>query len=314
MSVTAMILVTVVWLDMDLTKLPGLGVTLAHPAPKGVVIALLLVFFLYFLSAISVKYWRENAQIRESASTLRQAEKTLGESIEKLLTFSPPDHLAQVKAFSAAVEGEYKTYETRFLERLRALTEWQSQRWNRGDLRTEHLGREAFMVSEVQGPLNREEVESLHKRYTWLMSESQRLSDMDYDRQLKDLANFGEEFVTKNSAAMSEAFANVDAKIEAAKQDFTAQGPDIEKALNEVTKKTDALRKEMRRLAGAIAWDHLVLGFWLPVLFFSACVFLSIPKAIPDIKRSFSYFDISPSSETTADVTINCSSRPFPDG
>lgn len=279
LSVTAMIFLAIVWLDMDLTKFPVLGVTLSHPAPKGIIIAFLLCIFLYFAAALCVKYWRENAQIRESAETLNEAEKTLRQSIDRLEAFTPPDHLHEIAKYTTVIEEEYKKYEVLCSDQFRTLAKWRDDRWKRTDTDALRNGRELVAVTAVEGPLTAAEVKSLHEQYSAIMQENKKLFDTNFEGQVKELAARGEHFLSRIDATMSDAIDSMNRNIEIAKSNIKAQGPDIQQALKEVTDKADALRAEMRSLAGAIAWDHLVFGFWVPFSVACVAVLLSLPRA-----------------------------------
>jgi len=116
------------------------------------------------------------------------------------------------------------------------------------------------------------------------MNENKLRSDLKYERQVEELGKRGEEFLANANTAVSDALARMNNRIEEMKGELHAQGPGIQNSLSEIRTKTDALRTEMRSLAGAIAWDHLVFGFWVPLVFASTSVLVSLPRALAEIK------------------------------
>ena len=142
MSVTTVILVSVVWLDMNLSKIPGFGVELSHQAPKGWIILFLLLFFFYFAFSLVIKFWRENAHIKEPRSSLIAYEETLRKQIERLMAFSQPDYAAELKQYTDAIGKAYEEYNKHSVTKFEQLTNWQKERWNRSDLSSFSYARE----------------------------------------------------------------------------------------------------------------------------------------------------------------------------
>lgn len=283
MSVTAVILVSVVWLDMSLTKIPGFGIDLSHPAPKGWIMLFLLLFFIYFATSLVLKYWRESAHIREPRKFLLLYEDTLRREVDRLMSFSQPDHAAELKQYTDSIGKAYEVYQQVSVERFERLWKWKKERQNSTENSFVSFQRDANNIISTEGPLDADKVQELHRGYAYIMGENARRSDLNYDKNLNDLEKHGADFLARVNETMSAALAAMEERANQMEGQLHAQGPDIDKALGEIIAKTDALRAKLRSLASANFWDNLAAGFWIPLAFSCVSVLISLPRAFAEI-------------------------------
>ena len=159
--VMAVVLLAATQLELNLSKLPILGIEFTKSIPKGPVLLFLHIFFLYFASAWVVRYRREKFSIEAERRELDGLRDKMLAVIEETrgttLAFA-----GDVFASSSVLQENVNTLRTRhgsFLSEVSAATEAYAQAADRYQgliaegLRTEHIDRTNPIVKDAFQPV-----------------------------------------------------------------------------------------------------------------------------------------------------------------
>jgi hypothetical protein len=251
-SVAILIFVTTE-LGLNFKKIPILGIDLAHDAPKGIFLIGMFGFFLYFLAC-----WCVRCMVELKGTGLPK--DYLASSLDPLTA-----ELAKVREVSLP----------NWQERLPPLEEQWSlemkQFWEQSGMGPIDLAN-WFNLSAVSRGL--EKTKALETFEARLPEYEARI--VQAQARLQETGRR----VTEMGVERLHAF-RIDTISE-----LTKVGPEIGKRLDDIHLQIELLRVRLKHFRHALAWDKIVLGFWVPLVVAVLLVFISSPQAWLDTKQS----------------------------
>lgn len=266
--VLSVILLTATQLDLNLSKLPILGVEFAKPAPKGALLAFIYLFFAYFCCAWVVRYFAERGAIVFPRKKISAFLSNLDSSLEQANALAFPvarDLFQNLKEFERAAAEVRSEYNEHMLPQIR----WYSDNYRRyGEFV------HAFTKAEERGYLGANSI---------------------------SLPNFaiGEprthfnEIVEKMSileGVLGEAVNEVKLAQRMTTEEINAKGPKFTDMISKFNDDMKQLKKQLRGLRSNMFFDMEIFGFFIPFLFSICLVFYSAFQGWVDAKPALLRF------------------------
>ncbi|UDF29846.1 UNVERIFIED_ORG: hypothetical protein LHK14_00545 [Roseateles sp. XES5] len=272
--VLALILLAVTQTDVNLQKIPLVGVEIGHPVSTGVILAFLYAFYLYFQASWWFRYRIEISDLLGLRAPIDRMIGGLTALMNKVEFLRPP----ATAALENTVKEAIATAERGVLELSAAAA---SIRESANDV-ISTLANHAHMQQEaMDNPLvGRPSKNSLPGQDPI----GRIISAFDAS------ANAGELNRHEHKRVIGEILDQVRVEVRQLLDDLDNKGPAIERHAAQYLTQTRDLRRRLYRSDLVISVDRQILGFWLPFVFCLAVVGFTLPQGIRDMRDSASTF------------------------
>lgn len=261
--VLSLVLLISTRLELDLKKLPWVGVEFKGHISKGTVTIFLVAFFIYFLAAWWVRRSRERAAIIADNEKLLQVSNSISQTINNVTMISSPaakqfsESLADAQNLLEGTANELKTVTLPaamdHLEKLMVLND--------------ALAREQQMETEVK------------------IGKFRSRSAMGHT--LNEFANASQSIASLNHAlgTLASSVNETKRQIEA---ELNEREPRVAATISEVRSAMDDMGRHLRNLRSGIFHDLELFGFRIPFAFCIGLAILAAPQSWEDIKTAAS--------------------------
>ncbi|WP_428429555.1 hypothetical protein [Pararhizobium sp.] len=284
MIVTTVIILAVTHLDMNLSKIPGFGIELAHGAPKATILAFLLLFFAYFLVVFVVKCLAEYRDVQLPAGILSSLEESLKDHVNRLHTLPEPAHAEALDVHVAQLHRAVDEYKQATFKRYEQFLAYLPERWAVTDGNRIDAVDFQHVLASIGKPMDEVARAGVVNAVQAEVDRSKKLNDLNWEQEVIKLNANAEAHLTSVREVIDRFQLNLNSEIAQTQKDIAARAHDVKPILSAIQVDIDKIRSETRNLARALTWDKIVFGFWVPLIFALLAVGFSVPQAIADMK------------------------------
>jgi ABC-type multidrug transport system fused ATPase/permease subunit len=279
MTVTAVIILVVTHLDMNMTKIPGFGIELAHGAPKSRILLFLVGFFLYFTAAFVVKFIAERGAITLPRKSLQSLESGLKRRIENLASHQQSSLVENVKGLTNTLQYAVDEFKEQTFTKHDHLLGASDERWATFDNTSAREEQLAALHMLPDDPPNNEKWQQIRGAWTERNLRARKIGDAVYEQNIEKLNAAAAAHLHNVRLYLADFETRFRAQIEHVQKEIAAQAADVH-AMNANIKR---IRRELRSLARALTWNNIILGFALPLVFSLGAFAYSLPQALVDM-------------------------------
>lgn len=284
MIVTTMIILAMTHLEMNMSRVPALGIELSRSAPKATILAFLFMFYIYFVIVFFLKFLAEYNTIRIPIETIANLDKSLGRQMESLQLNSLQVHYDDIAGYETQINNSLEKYKNETFERHDYLRLDRNYRW-------EVLDGDVIRVNDLKNALlaigeQRDEKAKTQaiKTIQDALTEARKLNNIDHELEIKKLDDAANSHLVGIRSVIDGFQNSLAQKTSQTLKDIATTANDVKPILAATQTEMEEIRKKTRSLAKALTWDKLVFGFWVPLIFAVVSVGLSVPQATADMK------------------------------
>ncbi|WP_312403734.1 hypothetical protein [Rhizobium sp.] len=259
--IMAIVILAATQLELNLSKLPILGIEFSKAIPKGPVLLFLYLFFGYFTAAWFVRYRREKLKLETERRKIDDLRLQMIEVIDQTRS-STVSFAANVEASALVLQDNLRMLSSRheeFLPHLSSAAKAYQDTVHRlhavvnDGVRNGVIDRKEPIIAEAYRPHAIEEkIKQIYGSFA------------DFKHVVKDAEK-------RVSVAVREARAEMEAK-----------GPAFERAVDKLRGLVEIHLRRLRNLRSSIFYDLEFLGFYTPLVFSITLVVYSLPQGIAD--------------------------------
>lgn len=267
--IMAIVIVAMTQLELNLSKLPILGIEFAKSVPKGPILIFLYLFFFYFALAWWVRYRREKLSLETERRRIAEMRQGMADVIEQTrgsaLSFTGDveasasillENMSSVRSAHAAFMPELANAAAAYegsVERLRKIVS--------DGLRSGQIGRQDSLIKDAFAP----------------SPVGERV------REVYGLFNHFSKLVEAAEERMNRALGE-------ARAEMQVKGPAFERAITDLRSTINDHIRRLRNLRTSIFYDLEFLGFYTPLAFSVLLAAYSLPQGYVDARPALAKF------------------------